>query len=173
MCRVTGRRRRREQRRTRNSGTGEPSKGGRAAGAWLRSGHRRCAPLPSAPPGPRCGAGGGLVVGNDNCRWLGLVCTKPMLACPKRGMLIVAQVERYLSPIKALSSPFMQGKPNSPCMNSKCSNWKKRGQLTTLALMPAEPLKGVHTFGRWGGGVQLIFQLCPKCCTIRVSNQCD
>src|SRR5262249_36021744 len=56
-----------------------------------------------------------------------------------------------------LSSPFMQGKPNSPCLNPKCSTRSKYGQLTPIALMPAEPMKGVHTFGRWGGGVQLIF----------------
>ncbi len=74
---------------------------------------------------------------------------------------------------EALSSPFMQGKPGSPCLNPGCSNRKKRGKLTTIALMPAEPVEGVHTFGRWGGGVLLIFQLCPKCYTIRVSNQCD
>jgi hypothetical protein len=74
---------------------------------------------------------------------------------------------------EALSSPFMQGKPDSPCLNPNCSNRKKRRQLIPIALMPAEPVKGVHTFGRWGGGVQLIFRVCPKCYTIRVSNQCD
>lgn len=74
---------------------------------------------------------------------------------------------------RALSSPFMQGKPESPCLNPNCSNRKKGGQLKCIALMPAEPVKGVHTFGRWGGGVQLVFQICPKCYTIRVSNQCD
>ncbi len=74
---------------------------------------------------------------------------------------------------EALSNPFMQGKPDAPCVNPKCSNRKKRGQLIAIALMPAEPVIGVHTFGRWGDGVQLIFQMCPQCYTIRVSNQCD
>jgi hypothetical protein len=74
---------------------------------------------------------------------------------------------------EALSSPFMQGKPDTPCLNPKCPDRKKRGQLIPLALMPAEPVKGVHTFGRRGDGVQLIFRMCPKCYTIRVSNQCD
>jgi hypothetical protein len=74
---------------------------------------------------------------------------------------------------EALSSPFMQGKPDSPCLNPKCSNRNKKGQLTPIALMPAEPVKGAHTFGRWGGGVQLIFRMCRKCYTFRVSNQCD
>jgi hypothetical protein len=74
---------------------------------------------------------------------------------------------------QALSSPFTQGKPDSPCLNPKCSNRNKRGRLTPIALMPGEPVKGVHIFGRWGGGVHLIFCMCPKCYTIRVSNQCD
>jgi hypothetical protein len=74
---------------------------------------------------------------------------------------------------EALSSPFMQQKPASPCLNPKCANRKRKGQLTPIALMPAEPVKGVDTFGRWGNGVQLIFRMCPKCYTIRVSNQCD
>jgi hypothetical protein len=74
---------------------------------------------------------------------------------------------------EALSSPFMQGKPDSPCLNPKCSNRNKKGQLIPIAVMPAEPVMGVHTFGRSGAGVQLIFRMCPKCYTMRVSNQCD
>ena len=73
----------------------------------------------------------------------------------------------------ALSRPFKQGKPDIPCLNLRCSNRKKRGQLATIAILPAQPVKGIHTFGPWGGGVQLIVQMCPKCNTFRVSNQCD
>jgi hypothetical protein len=73
----------------------------------------------------------------------------------------------------ALSSPFAQGRPTSPCLNPECPNRKKKGSLTTIAWMPAEPIKGVHTFGRWGRAVQLVFRMCPKCHTIRVGNQCD
>jgi hypothetical protein len=74
---------------------------------------------------------------------------------------------------EALCSPFMQGKPDTPCLNPRCGNRKKRGSLTPIDLMPAEPVKGVHTFGPYGRGLQLIFQMCPRCYTIRVSNQCD
>ncbi len=74
---------------------------------------------------------------------------------------------------EALSRPFMQGKPNDRCLNPRCPNHKTKGRLSTIALMPAEPVKGVHTFGRWGECVQLIFQMCSECYTIRVSNQCD
>jgi hypothetical protein len=73
---------------------------------------------------------------------------------------------------ECLSNPFTQGKPNKTCLNPRCVNHKRRGKLSTIALMPAEPVKGVCTFGRWGMGVQLVFQMCNNCHTIRVSNQC-
>lgn len=63
----------------------------------------------------------------------------------------------------ALSLPFVQGRPNNTC---------RRGHLTTVALVPAEPVPGVHTFGEYGGGVVLIVEKCPACHTFRVSNQC-
>jgi hypothetical protein len=72
---------------------------------------------------------------------------------------------------RALSSPFAQGKPDRTCLNPGCANRGQPGRLTTVALLPAEPVEGVHTFGLWGDGVQLIVQMCPKCYTIRVSNQ--
>jgi hypothetical protein len=73
---------------------------------------------------------------------------------------------------EALTNPFAQGKPNGICLNPLCPNHGERGRLTTIALMPAEPVRGVHTFGRLGDGVELIFQKCSLCHTIRVSNQC-
>lgn len=72
----------------------------------------------------------------------------------------------------ALSSPFAQAKPQSRCLNPGCPNHKQAAQLSTIALMPAEPVEGVCTFGRWGGDVQLIFQICPRCHTICVTSQC-
>ena len=74
---------------------------------------------------------------------------------------------------EALSSPFSQGKPVGGCLNPDCSNSGREGRLSTIALLPAEPVKGVQTFGSLGGGVQLVFQICGECKTIRVSNQCD
>lgn len=74
---------------------------------------------------------------------------------------------------EALSGPFVQGRPNNTCLNPDCPNHAHRGRLSTIAIVPAEPVPGVHTFGRHGGGVQLIVQLCGICHTIRTSNQCD
>lgn len=73
---------------------------------------------------------------------------------------------------EALSRPFAQGRPAGTCLNPGCLNHKRSGRMSTIAIMPAEPVKGVHTFGRWGSEVQLIFQMCKRCYTIRVSNQC-
>jgi len=120
---------------------------------------------------------------DDACRWAGVfgigrLSKRNQAAAKKRVAKLMdglgfgmPETEKEFE--DALSSPFMQGKPDSPCLNPECSNRKKRGQLTTIASMPAEPVKDVHTFGRWGSGVQLIIQMCPKCYTIRVSNQCD
>jgi hypothetical protein len=71
-----------------------------------------------------------------------------------------------------LSSPFAQGKPNTKCMNPDCPKHKEDGRLSTIALMPDEPVRGVRTFGEMGRGVELIFQMCGQCHTICVSNQC-
>lgn len=73
---------------------------------------------------------------------------------------------------EAFSSPFMQGKPNNTCLNPDCVYHAAAGQLSVIALMSGEPIKGVHTFGKSGDDVTLIFELCPKCYTIRVSNEC-
>lgn len=69
-------------------------------------------------------------------------------------------------------SPFAQGRPKGKCLNPDCGNHFQAGRLSTIALMPAEPVPGVHVFGEYGGDVTLIFQMCPKCYTIRVSNEC-
>lgn len=108
----------------------------------------------------------------DACRWAGVFgigkLSKPDQAAAKKRVAEMMDELGYWVPEtdedfeEAMSSPFAQGKPRSPCLNPECSNHRQKGQLTTIAIMPAEPVKGVHTFGRWGGGVQLIFQICPK-----------
>lgn len=120
---------------------------------------------------------------DDAYRWAGVFgigrLSKRDQAAAKKRVAELAEGLGFYAPEteeefdEALSSPFTQGKPDSPCLNPRCPNRNKKGQLTPIALMPAEPVKGVHTFGRWGGGVQLIFRMCPKCYTIRVSNQSD
>lgn len=73
---------------------------------------------------------------------------------------------------EALSHPFLQGKPDSPCLNPECPDRHHKGRLVPIALMPAEPIPGLHLYGRWESGVRLIFRICPRCSTIRASNEC-
>lgn len=69
----------------------------------------------------------------------------------------------------AMCFPFMQGKPDNRCLNPDCGNHGLNGQLDVIALVPPEPVSGVSLWG--GSDVQLIFELCPLCDTIRSSNQ--
>lgn len=86
------------------------------------------------------------------------------------GLVVPETDEEY---DEALSNPFPQGKPHDLCLNPACPHNKTHGQLVTIALMPAEPVQGIHLFGPWGGGTELIFQMCRLCFTIRVSNQSE
>jgi len=69
------------------------------------------------------------------------------------------------------TSPFMQGRPDHPCINPQCENHRLRGTLKVIGLIPAEPVNDIHTFGPYGSEVKLIFQICPACNTIRVCNE--
>lgn len=71
-----------------------------------------------------------------------------------------------------LTLPFLQGRPTDACLNPDCPNHTAPGRLRTFALMPAEPVPGVQTFGPLGSEVRLIFQICDRCSTIRASNEC-
>lgn len=84
--------------------------------------------------------------------------------------LEVPETEREFH--EALSNPFVQGIPTGRCLNPECPNRRKRRSLSTIALIPAEPVKGVHMFGPWCDDVQLIVQMCGRCYAIRVTNQC-
>jgi hypothetical protein len=75
--------------------------------------------------------------------------------------------------LECMSHPFAQGRPNSRCPNSRCSHNTIAGSLEVIALMPANPVPNVYTFGRSGNDAQLIFEQCAKCHTIHVSNQCN
>jgi len=69
-----------------------------------------------------------------------------------------------------LSSPFAQAKPSSDCLNPDCENHGVYDKLQVVAIVPPEPVPGVRLWG--GADVQIVFELCPSCYTIRASNQC-
>jgi hypothetical protein len=69
--------------------------------------------------------------------------------------------------------PFVQGRPHEACPDRNCPNHGQRGSLRIFAVFE-EREKEVHRF-LWGPGgpfLQIIYQICPKCSAIRVSNQC-
>lgn len=70
-----------------------------------------------------------------------------------------------------LTLPFMQGKPPSACVNPDCADHGRKGAMRVIALLPAEPVSGVSTFGSMGSNVKLIVQMCRRCHVIRTSNE--
>ena len=68
--------------------------------------------------------------------------------------------------------PFVQGIPYNNCLNPQCENNEAPTNLPVIALMSGHPVDGIHVFGRWGDDVTIIFQQCPKCFTINVTNEC-
>lgn len=88
------------------------------------------------------------------------------------AMLLDWRPESEEELLDSLSFPFVQGRPISRCLNPECTNHSVSGKLRTIALMPSEPVPGVYAFGTPSHEVQVIFELCPECQTIHVSNQC-
>lgn len=72
---------------------------------------------------------------------------------------------------EALSLPFPQGRPIDLCLNPGCPNRRREGQLEVVAMIPGEPVKGMHIFGPDFDHVIVIVLKCPKCNAFRVSNQ--
>lgn len=68
--------------------------------------------------------------------------------------------------------PFVQGRPDEDCPDRACSNHGQRGSLRTFAVFQEEKQKIRQLWGPNGESLQILFQICPKCNAIRVSNQC-
>jgi hypothetical protein len=60
-----------------------------------------------------------------------------------------------------------------PLLESEVFQSQEKGTVDSDGVDACRVRKRVHTFGRWGSDAQLIFQICRKCYTIRVSNECD
>ena len=69
-----------------------------------------------------------------------------------------------------LNSPFWQGPPKGTCLNPSCSNYRLSNTLNVFAIVPHDPIPGLEIWG--GADVQIIFEICPLCHTIRSTNQC-
>jgi hypothetical protein len=71
------------------------------------------------------------------------------------------------------TAPCGQGRPRSPCPNPKCKNHSQPGSLQIFAIVPATPVPRVSLWGKYGGTTQIIYEMCPTCSSIAVTNQCD
>ena len=68
--------------------------------------------------------------------------------------------------------PACQGPPNSACANPECVNHSIKGHLELFALVPAVPISNVLLWGHEYEDTQILFEICPLCSTIVVTNQC-
>lgn len=68
--------------------------------------------------------------------------------------------------------PFVQGPPSEDCLNPACSDRGRRGAMRTFAVFEEEAEKVRSLWGPHCGSLQIIYQICPKCSAVSVSNQC-
>jgi hypothetical protein len=68
--------------------------------------------------------------------------------------------------------PFVQGPPLGDCPNRDCANHGQRGSMRTFAVFEEEETKVRALWGPHCGSLQIIYQICPKCNVIHVTNQC-
>ncbi len=69
--------------------------------------------------------------------------------------------------------PLPQGIPDSRCIYDRCKQFGRAGSMEIVAYHPGNPMK--HEQVMWEPGVEmvcLIFQMCNRCGTFYVSNQC-
>ncbi|MBT4867839.1 MAG: hypothetical protein HON53_22285 [Planctomycetaceae bacterium] len=84
--------------------------------------------------------------------------------------------EPWTGPLEELldhqTGPACQGPPNSECANPNCANHTKKRELELFAVVPATPVPKISLWGEWGDDTQILFEICPLCFTIVVTNQC-
>lgn len=98
---------------------------------------------------------------------------KAVLRNLKKSGLLDELEDEGLSPtelIEAFATRFVQGKPPGDCPNPKCTNYAHEGRMNVFALID-DPLLSGFLWGDYGWGVQLIFEICPKCFAVNASNQ--
>lgn len=70
-------------------------------------------------------------------------------------------------------SPFMQGRPDDDCPDPACSNHGRKGTLRTLAIFTESWMRDYDRLWLGRGNPQIVYQICPDCCAIRVTSQSD
>ncbi len=84
--------------------------------------------------------------------------------------------------LRSLGYPFtqigghhrlMQHAPMSACPNPTCGGYGLCGMLDVFATVWNHPVSGMSLWGSQGDHVQLVYEQCPECATVWVSNRCD
>jgi hypothetical protein len=74
---------------------------------------------------------------------------------------------------KGNSWPYVQGPPDrGGCPDPSCSNHEKKESLRTFAIFEEGPKEARKLWGPNCDNLQIIYQVCPGCAAIRMSNQC-
>ncbi len=68
--------------------------------------------------------------------------------------------------------PFVQGPPVDDCPDPSCPNYGRRSSLRPFAIFQEGEKSFRQLWGRSCDDLQIIYQICPKCCAIRTNNQC-
>lgn len=81
-----------------------------------------------------------------------------------------ATVDDFLQ--EGVASPFVQGRPVDGCPDSSCPRHKRTQSMRTFAVFQEQASEVRNLWGPSCESLQIIYQICPKCSAIRVSNQC-
>jgi hypothetical protein len=79
-------------------------------------------------------------------------------------------VEDYLR--QGAGGPFVQGPPDDGCPDPACRLYNKTAALRPFALFQEDDRSAEELWGPYGENLQIIWQTCPSCGAILVTNQC-
>jgi len=69
---------------------------------------------------------------------------------------------------------MIQGYPSSLCPDPRCRLHKQgEGTMIVFAVIWNTPAPGISLWGEYGNYVQIIYEVCPECMSIKACNQCD
>src|SRR5262249_22279004 len=68
--------------------------------------------------------------------------------------------------------PFAQGPPRDGCPDPKCALHGVERVMRVFALFREDDSRKRQLWGSGGENLQIIYQICPRCCAILTTNQC-
>ncbi len=74
--------------------------------------------------------------------------------------------------IRDVGFPYLQGSPDDVCPDPQCENHQRIASLRTFAIFSEADDRLQALWGQGGEDLQIIYQICPLCQTIRTTNEC-